>query len=57
MAHTILHIVLYIWVLASAGFALIAKWSHIAPLLEFLMKLMAIAAVVWVILDFLKIQY
>ena len=57
MAHTILHIVLYIWVLASAGFALIAKWSHINSFMEFLVKIMAIVAVVWVILDFLKIQY
>jgi hypothetical protein len=57
MTHTILHIVLYIWVLVSAGFALVAKWSRISTLFEILMKIMAIAAVVWVILDILKIQY
>jgi len=57
MAHTILQIVLYIWVLASAGFTLVAKWSNANTLIEILMKIMAIAAVVWVILDILKIQY
>jgi hypothetical protein len=57
MAHTILHIVLYIWVLTSAGFALVAKWSSTNIVIEILMKIMAIAAVVWAILDMLKIQY
>jgi hypothetical protein len=56
MAHTILHIVLYIWVLASAGFTLVAKMS-INQIAAIILKIMAIAAVVWVILDMLKIQY
>ncbi len=56
MGHTIPLIVLYIWVLASAGFTLVAKLT-INQIAGIIFKIMAIAAVVWVILDFLKIQY
>ena len=57
MAHTILYGITIFWLLFSAGFALIAKWSKVHFIVEIVLKLTAIAAVVWVILELLKIQY
>ena len=57
MKHTILLYVLYAWVLISSGFTLIAKWTNMNKIIEVLVKLFAISAIIWVILDFLKIQY
>jgi len=56
MEQTIMHIVLYIWVLVSAGFTLVAKLNF-NKIVAIILKIMAIANVVWVILDILKIQY
>jgi len=57
MGHTILNILLYIWIIVSVGFTLIAKWSHISKFNELIMKSVAIAAFVWMILDMLNIKY
>ena len=34
MGHTILHVIVYIWIFVSAGFALSAKWTGMKTLVE-----------------------
>lgn len=57
MGHTIMHWILIVWVLLSAGFALVAKLTGMSDLIKILIKLLSIGAVICVVLDLLKVNY
>lgn len=55
--HTILEVIAMTWVVIAGGFLLIAKLSGISPFFQVLLKVGTVLAMVYFLLDILKIAY